>query len=91
MKVIIAGTISNVSRTIEKELRRVSAAFIEYCVVEVILVESDSTDNTVDIVSSLDSPITNINLISLGDLKQQFPDRISRIRYCRQKYVERIR
>ncbi len=91
MKVIIAGTISNVSRTIEKELRRVSEAFIEYCVVEIILVESDSTDNTVDIVSSLDSPITNINLISLGDLKQQFPDRISRIRYCRQTYVERIR
>jgi glycosyltransferase involved in cell wall biosynthesis len=91
VNVIIAGTISNVSRTIEKELKRVSGALSQYGVVEIILVESDSTDNTVDIVSSLASQFTNINLISLGDLKQQLPDRISRIRYCRQEYVERIR
>jgi glycosyltransferase involved in cell wall biosynthesis len=50
VNVIVAGTISNVSRTIEKELKRVSGALGQYSVVEIILVESDSTDNTVDIV-----------------------------------------
>ena len=91
VKIIIAGTISNVSRTIQKELKRVSEAFGDHCIVEIILVESDSTDNTIQIVTSLKEKFQNINLISLGDLKDKMPDRISRIRFCRQKYVERIR
>jgi len=91
VNVIIAGTISNVSRTIKRELIRVSEALDGHSIVEIILIESDSTDNTIDVVSSVENQFKNINLISLGDLRHQLPDRISRIRFCRQKYVERIR
>ena len=91
MNVILASTISNVSRTLEKELRTISRALGDFDVLEIILVESDSTDDTVNLVNSLRDQYKSINLICLGTLKTKIPDRISRIRFCRQIYVQRVR
>jgi hypothetical protein len=57
---------------------------------EVFLVESDSSDSTVKILEKLKT-YKKIDYVSFGDLRNQIPNRIDRIRYCRNKYVEKIR
>lgn len=85
------GTVSNVSRTIQKELRVVLKALSYFESVDVYLVESDSTDNTINLLEKIKLVSGNINSISMGSLKSKYPDRITRIAYCRNIYVEYIR
>ena len=57
---------------------------------DVFLVESDSSDTTLKTLEKLHKR-NEIEFISLGDLQNEISDRISRIRHCRNKYVEKIR
>jgi hypothetical protein len=59
--------------------------------VKIYLVESDSSDRTVAILNKISDCRENFNYISLGSLKSKIPDRIARIRFCRNRYVEEIR
>jgi glycosyltransferase involved in cell wall biosynthesis len=54
-KILLVGTVSNVAKTIEKELRVVLKALSVFDFVEVFLVESDSTDETVKILKKIAS------------------------------------
>lgn len=90
-KLVIVGTISSVSRKIERELKKLIAAFIDFEVVQIFLVESDSNDNTVQVLNRLKPLIPSLETVSLGNLRDHIPDRITRIRHCRNIYVEYIR
>lgn len=58
--------------------------------VEFCLVESDSTDQTVEGIQELGDRGFKIELISPGLLEKNIPDRIERLRYCRNPYAEYI-
>jgi glycosyltransferase involved in cell wall biosynthesis len=90
-KILLAGTVSNVAKTIEKELRVVLKALSVFDFAEVFLVESDSTDETVKILEKIASNNNNFKFIALGKLKDKYPHRISRIVHCRNIYVKYIR
>lgn len=90
-RIAIVGTISNAETSVESNLIRLTRAFSNFDIAHIFLVESDSTDNTVAILQKMSSEISNFNYVSLGSLKTQIPDRISRIRFCRNKYVEELR
>jgi len=90
-KILLVGTVSNVAKTIEKELKVVLKALSVFDSVKVLLIESDSTDETVKILEKVKSSNSNFNFVTLGKLKNKFPNRIERIAYCRDKYVEYIR
>ena len=51
--ILLVGTVSNVAKTIEKELRIVCKALSVFDYVKIYLVESDSTDNTVEILKKI--------------------------------------
>ncbi len=89
--IIFVGTVCNVSRTIESELRTVLEAFSDFLIHAVYLVESDSSDNTSEVIGALMESVPQIQLEELGDLKSAFPDRINRIRFCRNRYVDFLR
>lgn len=90
-KILVVGTISNAEKTFEGDLRALNKALSGFEVVKFFLVESDSIDSTIIILNRCKSENGNFDFISLGTLKNSIPDRIERIRFCRNKYVEEIR
>ena len=90
-KILLVGTVSNVAQTIEKELKVVLKAMSVFDSVQVFLVESDSTDETVKILKKIALKNENFQFIALGKLKNKYPNRIARIAYCRDIYVKYIR
>lgn len=90
-KILLVGTVSNVAKTIEKELKVVLKALSVFDFVEVFLVESDSTDETVRILEKIALDNNKVKFVALGKLKDKHPNRIVRIAYCRNIYVKYIR
>lgn len=90
-RVILVGTISNAERKLRSDVYRVIRSLSGFDLVQTFLVESDSTDSTVSILVDLKSELKNFDFISLGKLVVEIPDRISRIRHCRNVYVSKIR
>jgi hypothetical protein len=90
-KILLVGTVSNVAKTIEKELKVVLKALSVFDSVQVFLVESDSTDGTVKILEKIALKNRNFEFVALGKLKNKYPNRIARIAYCRNIYVKYIR
>jgi len=89
--IFIVGTVSNVGNKVEKDLNRVISAFCEFKILRVYLVESDSNDNTINILRKMKKKDNKIDYISLGNLRKLIPDRIDRIRYCRNVYINYLR
>jgi len=90
-KVLLVGTISNVSSVLEIELYRVLNALSYFPQVDIFLVESDSSDSTFQTLNSLSRKIPNLSFVTLGVLSPSIPNRIERLRYCRNAYIEHIR
>lgn len=90
-RVLIVGTVSNVSKRLEADFSSVRNSFSLDFQVFTYLVESDSADETLASLNKLSSSIEDFNFKSFGDLSASIPDRVERIRYCRNQYVKFIR
>jgi hypothetical protein len=90
-KAVLVGTISNAAGSLRSDLTKVMSALSTFELVQVFLVESDSTDSTLSVLENLHTEIESFNFVSLGDLRSKIPDRIHRIRYCRNIYVQKVR
>jgi hypothetical protein len=62
----------------------------EYGDIDIFLVESDSTDPTLQVLSRIEKT-RYLEFVSLGALEAQIPNRVDRIRHCRNIYVNFIR
>ena len=89
--VLIVGTVSNVSNVLVKDFERVFKSLSRFNSVSTYLVESDSTDKTNKVLSELKGKYSNFKYAELGTLRNTIPDRIERIRFCRNVYVKFIR
>ena len=91
IKVAIVGTISNVENELGNDLEQLINALADFNVSNIFLVESDSTDQTSILLEKLISKHSNLKYAKLGNLRDQIPNRIDRIRFCRNYYVQWIR
>lgn len=91
MKILVVGTVRNVGRTIQKDFTLVFQALESFGTIETFLVESDSTDNTTQKLEELAQKYKSFEFKSLGNLSSSLSNRIERIRYCRNQYVDYIR
>lgn len=89
--ILLVGTVSNVEKNLKCDLVKVLNALSGFKEISVFLVESDSADQTSKLLSNFASQIPNFSFLSLGNLKSNIPDRIDRIRYCRNQYISYIR
>jgi len=86
---LICGTVKDAEKTIYKEVQNLNIIFsqtfdeYEYCIVE-----SDSSDRTIEQLYRLKKDISNFNFLTLGRLKDRFPSRVERIAYCRNQYLD---
>jgi glycosyltransferase involved in cell wall biosynthesis len=90
-RAVLVGTISNAAGNLRSDLSRVINAMSTLDLMQIFLVESDSKDATLSILEELRQEVENFTFVSLGDLRLEIPDRIHRIRYCRNVYVQEIR
>ncbi len=88
-KLLITGLARNVASTLPREVERlhgVTSSF--YGEVDFHVVESDSTDNTGKVLEDIAQVTPYLSFQTLGDLQSEISDRIARLRFCRNKYVE---
>jgi hypothetical protein len=88
---LVVGTVRDASANMVSDLLRIVNALEEILPTKAYLVESDSSDDTVAKLAELAMRDTRIRYSSLGVLSNKIPDRIERIRFCRNQYVNEIR
>ena len=88
-KILIVGLARNCSEVIFENIRTLKYAFSGHSV-QFLVIESDSSDETVSELKKIKQKITDFEFISLGSLSDQFPLRTDRIAQCRNAYLSEI-
>lgn len=89
--VLIVGTIRNGSKTIDRDIRKIISTLEPIGKISFFIVESDSTDDTVELLRKYSENDSRVRYISLGNVRLVIPDRIERLRFCRNRYIDEIR
>jgi hypothetical protein len=89
--ILVVGTIRNGERNLQKEVRKCLNALSSFEKVSFYLVESDSTDKSLEILNKLKILNSNFDFISLGNVSSSIPEQYNRIRNCRNEYVKHLR
>lgn len=89
--VLIVGIVRDVEKSIRKDYLRFTDAFSNFLRVSWYLVESDSTDKSVETLNQLSSTKDNFNFTSLGNLQSSILDRTQRMAFARNRYLEEAR
>lgn len=89
--VLIAGIVSNEARNLRSEIARLNKAIGSSSTIFWIIIESDSTDNTLEVLEQMKKRYTNFEYQSLGNLKKLIPIRTERLAFCRNKYLDYMR
>lgn len=89
-RVIIVGLARNVETTLKASLNLLEKSFSPHFETEYYIVESDSKDTTKNLLKVAEEDFASFAYICLGNLEESIPDRISRIRHCRNVYVDYI-
>jgi glycosyltransferase involved in cell wall biosynthesis len=87
---LIVGVAKNCKKTLAKTLDSIYRVLPRGSSKFVFIVESDSTDDTIGVLTALKSRDPNVEFVSLGNLSSTEPDRIRRIATCRNVYLEKL-
>jgi hypothetical protein len=89
-RILIVGIIRNGSKALSKEIETLATSFSLFGNVSFYIVESDSEDNTLNVLNQLKSTVENFEYTSLGNVRANIDERIARITYCRNAYVDYV-
>lgn len=84
---VIGGIVRDCGKSLKDDVLFLQNALIDYPNKHWFLVESDSQDNTAEVLRELEIIVDNFRYISFGNLRKRIPDRISRIAHCRNVYL----
>jgi len=87
-KALVVGLARNVGNVFEKNFEALSSAMSVFDSVCYYVVESDSSDNTLEIFHLIKLKSPNFDFVSLGNLSDQLPNRVDRIVHCRNAYLD---
>jgi hypothetical protein len=87
-RILITGIIRNGEKTLSQEVRSLQNAFRIFKDVSFFFVESDSSDKTLNVLADLANRLPKFEYMSLGKLQDAIPERIERIVYCRNTYLD---
>ena len=89
---MVTGLARDCQNHLAREIRRIESHLSKiFAEVDFFVVESDSSDNTTEVLALLSAKKSNFNYISLGELSRKIPERIERLRVCRNRYVDFVR
>ncbi len=90
-RALVVGTARNASNNIKFDLLRIINSLDAIIPTLGFVVESDSDDNTVAELTELSNTDLRIRFVSLGSVSPVIPERIARLRHCRNIYIQEIR
>jgi hypothetical protein len=90
-KALVVGTVRNAEDNIVRDLQKIMNALEELVPTLSFVIESDSSDSTLSKLAEHSIIDPRIAFKSLGQLEPTIPDRIERLKYCRNEYVKAIR
>ena len=91
-RVLVTGLARDCGNHLAREILRIERHALKiFTAVDFFIVESDSIDNTEEVLRQINSKKRNVQYLSLGKLANKIPGRIDRLRYCRNYYVNFVR
>jgi hypothetical protein len=90
--IIVTGITKNFDRRSKKQVSKLNdylGKFFDH--INFYLIESDSTDRKLFYLNQTKQELENFQYKSLGILSQEIPNRIERLRHCRNQYIKYIR
>lgn len=90
-RALVVGTVRNASKFVTSDISRIIQALDPIIPTVAFIVESDSNDDTVDKLRTLSATDSRVQFVSLGNLEPVFPERLERLKHCRNVYLEQIR
>ena len=88
---LIVGIARNCEKSIINDVIRLSQCMNDTKKIRWLVIESDSTDQTIKKLKYLKEEIENFEFISLGRIEDQLPKRTERLAHCRNIYVKESR
>jgi glycosyltransferase involved in cell wall biosynthesis len=90
-EILIAGPARNIAAHIAHEIDGLYQAMCGFKCTHGLVVESDSTDDTVQELAALKGRLPNFNYISFGRLVDQIPMRTARLAYVRNRIITEVK
>ena len=90
-RLLIVGTVRNCEKSIEKTIQTLVASCSQFKETFFFIVESDSSDKTLQILNRLSQQNPYFQYVSLGNLCPTHPKRTDRLALCRNRYLDEIR
>lgn len=87
---LIVGLARDCEDALAKSVEVLTNAFSFARILNFLIVESDSSDQTESVLKNLASNNQNFNYVSLGDLQRLYSKRTERIAFCRNHYLTLI-
>lgn len=85
------GTVRDCFKFLEQDVLKLSKAFALFKDLHWFIVESDSSDRTVDCLATLQALVPNFHYKSMGQLASDMPLRTDRIAFCRNACLDEIK
>ena len=90
--ILITGLARNVGKNLHFEIIRIENEMKKFFnSIHFFIIESDSNDNTQAVLENLKKTKDNFDYQCLGQLDRTYPNRIERLTFCRNAYVQEIR
>jgi len=89
-EIVILGICRNVGADLAADIARLQAAFNDFSRVHFRIVESDSSDNTIEILQSLQQNNSRFKFQTLGKLEKSIGNRWERIAFCRNACLQML-
>ena len=88
---LIAGTARDVAHCILKEIRHLHECARGFKCTQILVIESDSSDSTIECLEKLQQEIPEFEFVTLGKLSASIPSRTQRLSHCRNQIVNAVR
>ena len=89
-EIVVVGIVKNVEKTIKIDYSRMLESLSSFKKIQWLIVESDSTDNTLNSLSSIATLDSNFKFITLGSLTNKIENRTERLAFARNVYLDMI-
>jgi hypothetical protein len=90
--ILVTGLARDVAKFLPRELNRIEKELNDiFEIVNFLIIESDSKDNTEKVLEDIKNERNNFNYKSLGVIESILPNRIQRLAFCRNEYVKEMR
>ena len=89
-KILVTGIARDCGKKIEQDINRIALCLTRFREIHWLVVESDSEDNTVEILQEHERRLKNFRYLSLGRLRDKYPKRTERTSFCRNVYLGEV-